>query len=123
MFQFKFAGVYIALFCVDTTGHFKQSKYRSCSGNQIKFLIMVLKIQTLQIRVKAQCEWFGRPDNTDCVRFIKFTLLIAILSMTLLCPRDPETFSSRMRRVPSVIIKGENEDVGLQRSQFELGLS
>lgn len=117
------SSVYTALSCVDTSGHFKQSKYRSCSENQIKFVITALKIQTLQIRVEAQCEWFGRPDNADYVRFIKYTLLLVILSRTLLCPRNPEAFSSRSRKLPSVDVKGENEDAGLQRSQFELGLS
>lgn len=107
------SSVYIALPCVDTSGHFKQSKYRSCSENQIKFLITALKIQTLQIRVEAPCEWFGGPDNADYVRFIEYTLLLVILLVALLCPRDPEAFSSRSRKLPSVDIKGENEDVGL----------
>lgn len=117
------SSVYTALSSVGTSGHFKQSKYRSCSENQIKFVITALKMQTLQIRVEAQCEWFGRPDNADYVRFIKYTLLLVILSRTLLCPRNPVAFSSRSRKLPSVDVKGENEDAGLQRSQFELGLS
>lgn len=107
MFQSKFAGVYIALFCVDASEQFKQSKYGSYSGNQSKFVITALKIQVFQIRVEAQCEWFGSPDNTDCVRSIKYTLLLVILSMTFLCPRDPEAFSSRSRKLPSVDIKGK----------------